>query len=58
VLLTKIYVNATPQVPGYVITGENGFDRFPGSDGRKPVSAWDLKGSCFMIFGGQRFAIS
>jgi hypothetical protein len=57
VLLTKVYVNATPQVSGCVTTGENGFDRFLGSDGRKPASAWDLKGSCFMIFGEQQFEI-
>jgi hypothetical protein len=33
VLLTKIYVSATPHVPGCVTTGENSFGRFFGSDG-------------------------
>jgi hypothetical protein len=54
VLLTKIYVNATPQVSGCVTTGENGFDRFLGSNGRKPAGAWDLKGRYFMICAEQR----
>ena len=57
VLLIKIYVTATPQVPGYVITGENGFDRFPGSDGRRPVSGLDSRESCSTTFGERLFEI-
>jgi hypothetical protein len=57
VLLTKIYVNATPQVSGCVTTGENGFDSFLRSDGRKLASALGSRGSCSMICAELLFGI-
>lgn len=47
VLLTKIYINGIPHVTGCVTTGESGFDRFPGSDGRKLASALGSRGRLF-----------
>jgi len=47
VLLTKIYVNCTPDVTGCVTTGENGFDSFLRSDGRKLASALGSRGRLF-----------
>jgi len=57
VLLTKIYVNGTPDVTGCVTTGENGFDSFLVSDGRKRAIGLDSRESYFTICAEQLFEI-
>ena len=47
--------NATPLVPGYVITGENGFGRFLASDGKKLASTLGSEECCFTTYGGLLF---
>ena len=54
---TERRCTVTPRVHGYVTTEGSGYSTYRRNHGGKPVSRLDLKGSCFMIYGGQRSGI-